>query len=621
MVSTPGRKQGKNGRNLKAIRLEKRRRCEKYLKELLAKKGKREYTLHPKTPQEYEYEYEPDLPCSAWQDYLNCFYEESESDQSIKNHIDEKSNETTVSKSQDFDTPAKVKYNQYEKLLVADNGVKIKEEKLDCVKLSTNIPEDTSEIEETDFEWSDSEINNLFTTVKQIDESDSKEEDEEDDEDPIMEEDLAFNFKHSKRKKFEYRSYLSPFEVKFVLNETANPKKSCRTDLRSNNLGVECKSYYQKHRRKKNLGPRPFQCSLCGARFMTKSNLKAHSEIVHSEERNHECEDCGLKFKTKYHLKTHCMNIHRKYKSLTAATNENRYPKRERMKVSEKLSLTCSLCGVVLNNRRLLNMHMVVAHTKKCPKNSNMKSHQSTGKPNSSRRAYNLRETVDYNQPVKRIVRRPPSPSEEIRIFDCNDCSAFYSSKCLLKNHILENHLFYHCEVSNCGLVFKKKANLQRHNHRVHSKITLNEKVARKKMKKKNFHHRRGRPKSSTTASAPKFECDYCKVKFAYKKVLLRHILQYHPSESESNNSNVSYTSNFTPKIKRQTPGRPLDPTISQRRHKCNKCPMAFKTRSHLQAHDLQRHSEERRFVCPFCNAKFKMNGILKTHMLRLHGS
>ncbi len=50
------------------------------------------------------------------------------------------------------------------------------------------------------------------------------------------------------------------------------------------------------------------------------------------------------------------------------------------------------------------------------------------------------------------------------------------------------------------------------------------------------------------------------------------------------------------------------------REHVCEDCKKEFKTKTQLDSHKRQVHSDERPYACRFCSKGFKMQAVLRQH-------
>ncbi|XP_049276837.1 zinc finger protein weckle-like isoform X2 [Anopheles funestus] len=130
-------------------------------------------------------------------------------------------------------------------------------------------------------------------------------------------------------KTFNSSTYLRRHEV-IHLPQDEKHRYSCTICHKMFNKSFNLKA----HMRMTHEGVKPFICEECGKTFSSKGALKEHY-IVHTEERPFQCAYCSKQFKNAARLKTH-EDTH----------NDTLY--------------VCPHCGLKLNTKRTLNMHMVV---------------------------------------------------------------------------------------------------------------------------------------------------------------------------------------------------------------------------------------------------------------------
>ncbi|XP_055682160.1 zinc finger protein weckle-like [Lutzomyia longipalpis] len=109
-------------------------------------------------------------------------------------------------------------------------------------------------------------------------------------------------------------------------------------------------------------------CPLCDKKFSTKGSVKVHLKSVHTNEKFFICEDCGKSFKTKTALNEHrivhsneypfhCSYCPKKFKNLPA--------KKLHEETHTDTKFECPTCGLKLNTKRTLRLHMVVHSDKR----------------------------------------------------------------------------------------------------------------------------------------------------------------------------------------------------------------------------------------------------------------
>ncbi|RMC11165.1 hypothetical protein DUI87_12078 [Hirundo rustica rustica] len=193
----------------------------------------------------------------------------------------------------------------------------------------------------------------------------------------------------------------------------------------------------------------PYECSECGKRFQTSSDLLLH-ERIHREERPFCCPDCRKGFKHKFTLITH-QRIH---------TGERPYD--------------CGECGMSFSQRSNLICHQRI-HTKEQPyeceqcgksfsRRSSLIRHENI---HAEERPYKCGECEkDFNQRSQLIIHQMIHTGE--RPYDCPECGKRFQTSSTLLQHqrIHTEERPFRCP--DCRKGFKHNSTLIRH-RRIHT--------------------------------------------------------------------------------------------------------------------------------------------------------
>ncbi|RMC11142.1 hypothetical protein DUI87_12055 [Hirundo rustica rustica] len=216
----------------------------------------------------------------------------------------------------------------------------------------------------------------------------------------------------------------------------------------------------------------PYECSECGKRFQTSSDLLLH-ERIHREERPFRCPDCRKGFKHKFTLITH-QRIH---------TGERPYE--------------CGECGMSFSQRSNLICHQRI-HTKEQPYEC-----EQCGKSFSRRSS---------------LIRHKNIHAEE-RPYKCGECEKDFSHRFQLIIHqmIHTGERPYDCP--ECGKRFQTSSDLLQH-QRIHTE----ERPFRCPDCRKGFKHNSTliRHRRIHTGERP-YECPQCGKSFTQRSHLSQH--------------------------------------------------------------------------------------------------
>ncbi|KAL5278712.1 hypothetical protein ACFFRR_003373 [Megaselia abdita] len=164
-----------------------------------------------------------------------------------------------------------------------------------------------------------------------------------------------------------------------------------------------------------------YPCPFCDKKFQKAPNVKTHIKVVHSLEKPYICEECGKAFKTIGALKEH-KYTHTEECPFQCGNCDKRFKNRARLKTHEDThkdtTYVCTICGLQLNTRRTLKMHMLV--------HSDQKKHKCNYCGNEFKRAKALKNHLILHTGLKP--------------YTCNFCDKTFANGSNCRSHKKKSH-------------------------------------------------------------------------------------------------------------------------------------------------------------------------------------
>ena len=183
---------------------------------------------------------------------------------------------------------------------------------------------------------------------------------------------------------------------------------------------------------------RPYRCTQCNKSFTRKYNLNSHIRKVHNKETRFKCDFCGQQFFDKIECKRH-VNIH---------VQQGQYQRISHTKTHTKERLyECAHCHKQFALKSSLAQHKA---RKICLKKSNL---------------------VNNAENAKTAMQEEKDQAANCKVdnwYTCEECTKSFQFITDYQTHLLSEHTFAPFRCAECGGVFKKRGNLERHQRIVH---------------------------------------------------------------------------------------------------------------------------------------------------------
>ncbi len=297
-------------------------------------------------------------------------------------------------------------------------------------------------------------------------------------------------------------------------------------------------------------------CDACGKGFCAKAEMIAHYENKHgSGEKNFMCEKCGQSFQSAGSLAGHKKRMH-------------------------PLFLVCTLCEKIVAGTRYMKEHLHYKHEVVSPN----KLMPICPEPGCREQCPTLK---DFDEHM--IMRH-----NRERVEPCSRCDMTFSTKLILKMHVIEVH---HLNPRTCSPEDAALFNV----------INLDTSHLTSRLP----------PGNDIQPTTAQFKCEECGKFFRAKRILACHRRQVHETHTHIKCDKCPY-STYLPSL--------LNKHIRVTHEKkllfpCDQCSQEYISMSRLRDHRRKVHEHYKPHKCPSCDHAFSSRSRLSRHMLMEHNT
>ena len=375
--------------------------------------------------------------------------------------------------------------------------------------------------------------------------------------------------KHNGRMKNDHRTQLvcrrclfATKEMQLFIQHCAKYEHSQKGDFQCKDCAFKTRSFnaYERHVRLEHRESKAFSCDYCTMKFSSHETFSTHMTLEHDIEKNMvttvKCPICMKefsKYRLKSKLKCHIQKAHADIADVHA----------------------CDICGFEYKDKRTLTNHIKQVHL---------------GLEVIYERKHKC-EVCDYKAATStRLKDHVQAVHIRVKKFSCDLCEFKAATKRAVSNHFSTTHGKKEFECEICGMKFRMKLFLRRHQENIHVKnrnINCNLCDFKTTQASNLTSHMKQRHSNEKG-----FKCDQCGRAFKVKMPLERHIRLVHEKDK-------------------------------CKEHKCDNCDFSTLHESSMKRHKISFHDNtvgmKSELNCPICNIVLKSKAGLKMHMKRIH--
>ena len=247
--------------------------------------------------------------------------------------------------------------------------------------------------------------------------------------------------------------------------------------------------------------------------------------------------------------------------------------------------------------------------------------------PNTDTSQIEEEEYLETPKEPEVVQQKKPNPQSTVAGYQCNMCSAKFTSRGGVELHIKLKHgpQYLKPKVSSVDWVNNKE------NHIASQEKSCNENSSQSKQEKKQNASPQKEQERSTMLKALKqkltlnsswelidgiYYCKVCEDNFESKVEVQSHFTCVHENVKNNINTNKKKSSKIISDMQPQN--QTLPETITPTLFKCNLCDYRANQKAHLKVHILQVHIGKT-FTCVKCNFSTKQKILLKAHLKDEH--